>query len=709
MDFAQKIAPCRWFSSSSRVWTAGLLEPWRQGQGLAHWEMGGYKGWEKLFSPALERELFQPNKAVAITAREERHDHAEDLRRARRHADRLVGFRHAAFADTMTMWVRASGTNAAAHLVDLWNATHGDKIELTTIPDNQMVTKLATGVQAGEVPDLVSFDLIYMPDFMKAGFLTDLTADLKANPNYASVAQAYKDIATYEGKIYGAGFTPDVSILIWNKDLFKKAGLDPDKPPRTIGEIHEDAKKIHALGPDTYGFYFSGSCPGCNIFTTSPMMVAAGSKILPANGDDPALTGDGVKDVLETFKAMWDEGLVPKSAQTDNGANFSAVFKTGKIGIQGSGGFIISDLKHDVPNLNFGVTFLPGVKEGQVSAFVGGDVVAIPEGLEARAARQAVHRLGADRRSPARGARQEQHPAFAAGACRQQVFRRRSAHRHHRESARRRLCAVGLSFRRHGQFGLEPVDQHDAARDLRRRRRRGDQGRAREDEGDRRPSERPLALHSHAHETARPFGNGRAGSIMAPALLFVGVFVLIPLGQLVAMSLTDRSLLGGGKFIGLSQLHHGSGTIRASGGRSPFTAKYTLVLTPILMVLGFALALLTADNTPLKRLTRAIVFLPVVIGLSSSSLLWFWLFDEQVGLLNKLLVDLRVIAEPIVWFASADLAFWAVVISITWKVVGFGMVLFIAGIQSINPRDPRGGADRRRQATGSASVSSSCR
>ena len=102
------------------------------------------------------------------------------------------------------------------------------------------------------------------------------------------------------------------------------------------------------------------------------------------------------------------------------------------------------------------------------------------------------------------------------------------------------------------------------------------------------------------------------------------------------------------------------------------------------MILGFALALLTADNTPLKRLTRTIIFLPVVIGLSSSSLLWFWLFDEQVGLLNKLLVDLRVIAQPIVWFASADLAFWAVVISITWKVVGFGMVLFIAAIQSID-------------------------
>ncbi|HEY4807041.1 MAG TPA: sugar ABC transporter permease [Roseiarcus sp.] len=181
----------------------------------------------------------------------------------------------------------------------------------------------------------------------------------------------------------------------------------------------------------------------------------------------------------------------------------------------------------------------------------------------------------------------------------------------------------------------------------------------------------------------RSSGQWRGWLYVAPALLFVAVFVVIPFGQLIVMSMTDRSLLGGGKFIGLMnyiRIWNDSGFWRAL----LFTVKYTIVLTPILMILGFALALLTADNTPLKRLTRTVVFLPVVIGLSSSSLLWFWLFDEQVGLLNKLLVDLRVIAQPIVWFASADLAFWAVVISITWKVVGFGMVLFIAAIQSID-------------------------
>jgi multiple sugar transport system permease protein len=171
---------------------------------------------------------------------------------------------------------------------------------------------------------------------------------------------------------------------------------------------------------------------------------------------------------------------------------------------------------------------------------------------------------------------------------------------------------------------------------------------------------------------------------IGPALLFVALFVLVPLGQLVYTSLTDRSLLGGGRFIGFEnylRIWRDASFWRAL----QFTVIYTAVLTPILMGLGFALALLTADNTPLKRLTRTIVFLPVVIGISSSSLLWYWLLDEQVGLFDKLLVDLHVIREPIVWFVTANLAFWAVVISITWKVVGFGMVLFVSGIQSINP------------------------
>lgn len=168
-----------------------------------------------------------------------------------------------------------------------------------------------------------------------------------------------------------------------------------------------------------------------------------------------------------------------------------------------------------------------------------------------------------------------------------------------------------------------------------------------------------------------------------PALAFVLIFVIYPFGQLIATSLSSASLLGGGGFVGVANYQRAltDATFwRALG----FTAKYTVIITPILMGLGYALALLTAENRRLLQAVRGIVFLPVVIGLGTSSLLWYWLFDQQVGLLNKALVDLQLIGKPIVWFTQADMALWAVIISVTWKVVGFGMILFVASIQSIS-------------------------
>lgn len=179
------------------------------------------------------------------------------------------------------------------------------------------------------------------------------------------------------------------------------------------------------------------------------------------------------------------------------------------------------------------------------------------------------------------------------------------------------------------------------------------------------------------------FSRNQGFLYVLPALLFVAIFVLWPLGQLVAISLTDASLLGGGKFVGLAN-YFAAFEDKSFWRALWFTARYTVFITPLLMGIGFALALLTASNRPLRQFTRAIIFLPVVIGLGSSSLLWFWLFDQQVGLFNRILVDFHILAEPAVWFTKVDMALIAVTIAVTWKVIGFGMLLFVAGIQSIN-------------------------
>lgn len=80
--------------------------------------------------------------------------------------------------------------------------------------------------------------------------------------------------------------------------------------------------------------------------------------------------------------------MIPENAEVDTGANFVSAFASDKIGIAGTGGFLISLMKRENPDFNYGLTLLPGAEPGQVSAFVGGDVVAIPANGKNEAAAQ---------------------------------------------------------------------------------------------------------------------------------------------------------------------------------------------------------------------------------------------------------------------------------------------------------------------------------
>lgn len=170
---------------------------------------------------------------------------------------------------------------------------------------------------------------------------------------------------------------------------------------------------------------------------------------------------------------------------------------------------------------------------------------------------------------------------------------------------------------------------------------------------------------------------------VAPALAFVLVFTVYPLAQMVWMSLHNWSLIAARKYVGAGNF------IKAWNDPQfwislEFTLKYTLLITPILMISGYLLALFTAENRPLRQFTRSVVFVPVVIGLGASSLLWYWLFSYDFGLINRALMDLGVLAKPVVWFgADADISMWAVIASIVWKVVGFGTILFVAAIHAV--------------------------
>ena len=91
---------------------------------------------------------------------------------------------------------------------------------------------------------------------------------------------------------------------------------------------------------------------------------------------------------------------------------------------------------------------------------------------------------------------------------------------------------------------------------------------------------------------------------LAPALIFVLAFTVYPLGQMVWMSLHNWSLIAPPRFVGLANYE------RAFGDRQfwvsfVFTLKYTALITPVLIVGGYLLALLTAQNSRLRRFTRS--------------------------------------------------------------------------------------------------------
>lgn len=285
-------------------------------------------------------------------------------------------------AEDLVMWER-SGANAGMvdKLVEMWNAKNPDrKINLTYIPHAEMVAKLAQAIASGDVPDLMGMDLIYAPQFEKAGQLEDLTDRVKDWPELKTASPGHMTVATWDDRIYGVPLYADVSALFYNKDLFEKAGLDPDKPPQSLAELREYADKITALGGDVKGYFLPGSCAGCNIFTIGPLLWASGVKIEAAGPGDEPLVGDNLPAVLEWLRAMAKSGDVHEDARAENGETFGKRFGNGNIGMMGTGNFNITLARDANPDMKFGISLLPGLEPGSTASFIGGDLVVVPKG-----------------------------------------------------------------------------------------------------------------------------------------------------------------------------------------------------------------------------------------------------------------------------------------------------------------------------------------
>ena len=183
---------------------------------------------------------------------------------------------------------------------------------------------------------------------------------------------------------------------------------------------------------------------------------------------------------------------------------------------------------------------------------------------------------------------------------------------------------------------------------------------------------------------ARRRRNQIAGLLfVAPALLLVLVFFVIPLGMAFWMSLHNWPLLGKPRFIGVGNYVR---LVQDAQFWSSlrFTVYYTLVVTVAIFAVAFPLALFAEKSRSLTKIYRTAFFLPVVVGFGSASLLWAWLLDVDSGLFSPAAFALGLTDKRVNLLADFDTTFWSIVIMVVWKTAGFNMIILLTGLQGIS-------------------------
>lgn len=166
---------------------------------------------------------------------------------------------------------------------------------------------------------------------------------------------------------------------------------------------------------------------------------------------------------------------------------------------------------------------------------------------------------------------------------------------------------------------------------------------------------------------------------ISPWLIGFIVFALYPILASLYYSFTDYDIISSPHFIGLDnykelfedELFYKSIIV---------TLKYTLISVPLGLFLSLIFAMLINMKIPARGFFRTAMYFPSMVSGVSMSLLWFWIFNPEVGVFNYILSWFGVKGPA--WFLDENFAIWALIIMTFWG-VGAGMIIFLAGLQGV--------------------------
>jgi len=173
-----------------------------------------------------------------------------------------------------------------------------------------------------------------------------------------------------------------------------------------------------------------------------------------------------------------------------------------------------------------------------------------------------------------------------------------------------------------------------------------------------------------------------AFAFLAPSLVGVGLFLVIPVVLVIILSLTQWNLLTPIKWVGFSNYVN---IFRFDGfGHSLLvTAYYVLLNIPAQTVIALGMALLLNNRLPGSAFVRVVAVLPFLATPVAMSVVWTWFFDPTNGIVNQMLAHVGITGPA--WLSDSATAMPIVAFANIWQYVGYNMLFFLAGLQAIPP------------------------
>jgi len=215
--------------------------------------------------------------------------------------------------------------------IDFEKENHNIDLEFVSVPYGDLQQQVLIMANAGDAPDVVHGETAFFSSYVSSGYIEPLDEWLSKS-YIEDIYPGVRESISANGKLYAAPWACSPFVLIYNKELFEKAGLDPNAPPNTYNQMMEYAEKIgqlkdddgnniYGLGLTTASVPISGDC----ILST---MFSFGGGIYDENGNVEAVSKNNIM-AFNFYKELYQKNLNPESAKLKNLRNLMAIGRMG--------------------------------------------------------------------------------------------------------------------------------------------------------------------------------------------------------------------------------------------------------------------------------------------------------------------------------------------------------------------------------------------